>query len=394
MPSPQTGRRCSPPRGAGAGGASVRNARSSSTNIHRAPSSSTPHRRPASPLSAARASCAARSASRTAAGRGAAGGDAGRASCAQPMPSAARSAQPSVSRELGGKRGKRDMGSRPSRRHGGRPVRVWRRGTAPATVRGSGRARLAVGRRPDGAGTGDHPSRDPRRLGLLPGQPSLLGALQVVAHRALGDRARRRDRSVPQAQLVLQSKDFSNLPHHMALRHRPSRAPGGVESRCPLRPSVRRPLRQARRETSSRCSQPAAPSPSTPSLACRQRLRRGCPTPPESVLWSSGTGARVLRNRCPGGSGTRAQVTSELVPGSGRNTHAPLSGPETTPIRVFTKPIRVFTIRSRCSRCSDLGVQRCSDPRVHHPPKPAPAEARCARERRRRVEEAGVTGRR
>ncbi len=80
-----------------------------------------------------------------------------------------------------------------------------------------------------------------------------------------------------------------------------------VESRCPSRPSVRRPLRRARRGPSPRRSQPAAPSASTPpSRPSVNVLRRGRVPDP------NGIGARVRRNRRSGAPEFVQRIRSSL----------------------------------------------------------------------------------
>jgi len=52
-------------------------------------------------------------------------------------------------------------------------------------------------------------------------------------------------------------------------------------------------------------------------------LRNGSPSPPEPMPKCAGISAQVVRNQCPSAVGITAQVTSEPVPMSARNTQVP-----------------------------------------------------------------------
>ena len=140
---------------------------------------------------------------------------------------------------------------------------------------------------------------------LLPRQPRLAGARQVLAHRALRDAARRRDRrggsSCTRTSVVepLESSAWHGAPTSGLSR------PGGVERRSLVTIIRACLLRRARRRT-----RPATLPAWTP-----PHRRRPLGQVPK---WS-GIGAQVLRNQRPGAAGTGAQVTSERVPRSGRN---------------------------------------------------------------------------
>src|SRR5262249_25056645 len=133
------------------------------------------------------------------------------------------------------------------------------------------------------------------QLGVAPREPLRLRSVDVVADRALRDPDRCRDLSLRPTALESQSKNFSNLPHRMALH--------GA-----LRPPLGRPERSSR---------PPTPSPTAhaarPACGARPRYPTPCSSAPESVLTCAGTRAQVCRNdrsgppeRCSGPGGEQA----------------------------------------------------------------------------------------
>jgi len=205
-------------------------------------------------------------------------------------------------------------------------------------------------------------------LGLLPRQPRLVGALQVVADRRLADRARRRDRAVPPGPArssvagLLESSASIGAPTSALSRPRGgSRADARHDHPCVARsdgraagpardaPNLRRRPHQRRRH------------------ARRQRLR-GCPTPSESVPGSTGTGGRVLRNQRSGRSGEHER--SGHI-GTGARSQAGIRTASDGRAAVVKKPSRagafVFSLPRRCSstRCRDRGVREEGRVRIH-----------------------------
>jgi hypothetical protein len=59
-----------------------------------------------------------------------------------------------------------------------------------------------------------------QRLGLLPAQADIAGALEVAAHRALADPDRGRDFTMAQLAFVLETENFADLSHAVAFHDR------------------------------------------------------------------------------------------------------------------------------------------------------------------------------
>jgi len=59
-----------------------------------------------------------------------------------------------------------------------------------------------------------------KRLGLLPAQADIAGALEVAAHRALADPDRGRDLTVAQLAFVFETENFADLSHAVAFHDR------------------------------------------------------------------------------------------------------------------------------------------------------------------------------
>ena len=131
----------------------------------------------------------------------------------------------------------------------------------------------------------------------------------------------------PMAQptVVLQSQNFPNLSHRMALRHATSRGPRAVE-RLRFVTTIRAsPLRRARRGARPRRVH-LVPVPIDGGSALR--VNSGATPAPNlvaSLRWNRWPGRRNRwpghRNRWPGPVGTGGRVPPERVAGSRRNTH-------------------------------------------------------------------------